>query len=284
MSEAAAATAVNTGVNAAPDAGEQVTGVEKASDAGGQTQEQAKETPEQRRARFDALIGEGGEFADLYREERQKAVNGGIARGKAALEKTMKAQQSVLDLLMARYGAKDLAQLKESINADADWWQSYATSRGISEQQAREQIALQAEMDAMKRQSDAEEGERRYRAQMEAWGQQAQEVQAVYPEFDLRAAMQSEDFKSMLRIGVNMRTAYEVVNMTAIKTAVAERATKDAEARLAASIRANGTRPVEGATSGQPGSTVKSDPSKMTKDEMNDIMARVARGERVSFG
>lgn len=284
MSEAVtAASAANSGENMATDAGGQVTGVKGAPDAGGQVTEPVKETPEQRRARFDALIGEGGEFADLYREERQKAVNGGIARGKASVEKAMKAQQTVVDLLMARYGTQDLGQLQEAINKDTSWLQSYADGRGISVQQAREQIALQAEVDAMRRQSAAEEGERRAQAQMELWSSQAQEVQAVYPEFDLQAAAQSEDFIGMLKSGVNMRTAYEVINMTAIKTAIAERAAKDAEARLTASIQANGARPVEGGTRGQPGATVKKDPSKMTYDEMDDIMARAARGERVTL-
>lgn len=285
MSEAAAAaSAANTGANSVPDAGGQETGVNTAPDAGGQVQEQAKETPEQRRARFDAMIGEGGEFADLYREAQQKAVNGGIARGKAALEKAMKAQQPVLDLLMARYGTQDLGQLQEAINKDASWWQAYADSRGISERQAREQIALQAEVDAMKRRAAAEEGERRAQDQMELWGRQAREVMAVYPEFDLQLAAQSEEFMSMLKSGVNMKTAYEVANMETIKRAVAERATKDAEARLTANIQANNARPVEGAASGQPGATVKTDPSKMTDKEINDIMARVLKGEIISFG
>lgn len=285
MSETAeaAAGAANTGEDIAPDAGEQKTGGKIAPDAGEKSREAIKETPAQRRARFDALIGEGGEFADFYREAQQKAVNGGIARGKAALEKAMKAQQPVLDLLMARYGTKDLGQLQEAINKDASWWQSYASSRGISEQQARAQIAMQAELDALRRRSAAEEGERRARAQMEQWNHQAQEVQAVYPEFDLRAAVQNTDFLSMLKSGVSMRVAYEVAHMEDIKHSIAHRATRDAEARLTESIRAGGSRPVEGGVGGQPGAVTKVDPGKLSKQEMDKIMARVARGERVTF-
>lgn len=280
-----------TGAVAAPAAGEQINAGANPAQAQEQPKvqpqsqpqtqaEPTKETDAERRARFDAMIGEGGEFADLFREARQKAVNGGIARGKAALEKTLKAQQPVLDLLMARYGTQDMGQLQAAINKDASWWQAYADGHGISEEQARNQIAMQAELDGMKRQKALEAGDR----QIEAWGRQAQEVQDIYPEFDLQAACENPDFMGMLRNGISMRVAYEVLNMADIKRAVAERATKDAEARLSASIRANGSRPVEGGTSGQPGATVKKDPAKMSKAEFNETLARVARGEKVSFG
>lgn len=179
MSEAAAATAANTGGSIAPDAGGQDKGLESAVNPE-QVQEQIKETPEQRRARFEQAIGKDGEFADFYQQGVDNAVKTRLARERAKVEKAMAAQQPVLDLLMARYGTRDLARLQESINADADWWQSYATSRGISEQQAREQIALQAELGAMKRRAAAEEGERRVRVQMERWDRQARETQSVY--------------------------------------------------------------------------------------------------------
>ena len=131
MSEAAAATAANTGGSIAPDAGGQDKGLESAVHPE-QVQKQIKETPEQRRARFEQAIGKDGEFADFYQQGVDNAVKTRLARERAKVEKAMAAQQPVLDLLMARYGTRDLARLQESINADADWWQSYATSRGIS--------------------------------------------------------------------------------------------------------------------------------------------------------
>lgn len=124
MSEAAAATAANTGGSIAPDAGGQDKGLESAVHPE-QVQKQIKETPEQRRARFEQAIGKDGEFADFYQQGVDNAVKTRLARERAKVEKAMAAQQPVLDLLMARYGTRDLARLQESINADADWWQSY---------------------------------------------------------------------------------------------------------------------------------------------------------------
>lgn len=293
MGEAAAGTA--TGVAGNSDAGNEAVqqGQETKSEAvqtqgqetgakSGQAQEAqetAKETRAQRMARYKALVGPGGEFEDLYQAETQRAVQGRLAKS----EKAMAAQQPVLDLLMSRYGVQDLGKLQEAIERDSLWWQSYAEERGMTEEQARQQLTMQVELDAMKRRAAHDEGERRVAAQMEAWGRQAQDVQEVYPEFDLQTAMGSEDFKSMLRSGVPMKTAYEVIHMEDIKTAVARAAAKDAEARLTANIKAKGARPAEGGASGQVGASAKVDPSKMSGAEVLELAERARKGAKIVF-
>lgn len=283
MSEAAEG--MVTGEVQAPAAGEEQAVQNQETGAKGKVDQvqgdgkEVKETPAERLARYRALVGPGGEFADLYQAETQKAVKGRLAEAK----KAMAAQQPVLDMLMTRYGTQDMAQLQAALEADAGWWRSYADERGITEEQARQQLTMQAELDAMRRRSAQEEGERRMAAQMEAWGRQAQEVQAAYPEFDLDAAMASGDFKAMLRAGVDMKTAYEVVHMDDIKVAVARAAAKDAETRVTDNIRAKGARPAEGGASGQVGASVKADPGRMSGKEILDVAARAARGETIVF-
>lgn len=283
MSEAAEG--MVTGEVQAPAAGEEQTVQNQETGATGKVDQvqgdgkEVKETPAERLARYKALVGPGGEFADLYQAETQKAVKGRLAEAK----KAMAAQQPVLDMLMTRYGTQDMAQLQAALEADAGWWRSYADERGITEEQARQQLTMQAELDAMRRRSAQEEGERRMAAQMEAWGRQAREVQAAYPEFDLDAAMASGDFKAMLRAGVDMKTAYEVVHMDDIKVAVARAAAKDAETRVTDNIRAKGARPAEGGASGQVGASVKADPGRMSGKEILDVAARAARGETIIF-
>lgn len=289
MSEAAVGTA--TGENGSAAGNEAVQqGQETGAQAQGQetgtkgaqaqeVQEPAKETREQRMARYKALVGPGGEFNDLYQAETRRAVQGRLAEAR----KTMDAQRPVLEMLAARYGTGDMAELQEALNKDAAWWRAFADERGCSEEQARQQLTMQVELDAMKRRTAQAEGERRAAAQMEAWGRQAQEVQELYPEFDLQEAMGSEDFKSMLRAGVPMKTAYEVVHMDDIKVAVAQAAARDAETRLTANIQAKGARPAEGGASGQVGASAKVDPSKLSGKEIMDLAARAAKGENISF-
>ena len=56
---------------------------------------------------------------------------------------------------------------------------------------------------------------------------------------------------------------------------------KQVEAKVANNVRAGQKRPAEGAAGGRSAVQVKSDPSKFTKADMDEIARRVARGERI---
>jgi hypothetical protein len=48
-------------------------------------------------------------------------------------------------------------------------------------------------------------------------------------------------------------------------------------------IRAKGARPAENGTSQRAAATIKSDPSKLTLDDFEEISRRLARGEKITF-
>lgn len=242
-------------------------------------QERKGETPQARRARYEALVRGKGEFADLFREDTQRAVQGRLAQAQKALE----TQRPVMDLLMSRYGAQSVDQLQQALEKDALWWRSYAQAWGITEEQARSHLRLRSELEAARRQSARQEGGRRAEAQMRLWAREAQELQKRYPDFDIQRAMEDETFRGLLRSRVPMQAAYEVANMEGIKRSVAARAAREAEAKITATIQANGARPVEGGASGAPGSSIKPDPSRMSETEVLELMERARRGEKIIF-
>lgn len=242
-----------------------------------QRQERTGETPQARRARYEALVRGKGEFADLFREDTRRAVQGRLAQA----QKTMEAQRPVMDLLMSRYGTQDPVQLQQALERDALWWKSYADARGITEEQARAHLGMCSELEVTRRQSARQEGERRADAQMRLWAREAQELQRRYPDFDIRSAMEDETFQGLLRSRVPMKAAYEVANLERIKETVAARAAREAEAKLTATIQANGARPVEGGAGNAPGSSVKPDPSRMSEAEILELMERARRGEKI---
>lgn len=278
MAEAAVATAPAGQTQAPVDQGgatNQEPGSRKETGIG----ERKGETPQARRARYEALVRGKGEFADLFREDTQRAVQGRLAQA----QKAMEAQKPVMDLLMSRYGTQDLALLQQALERDGDWWRTYAQAHGITEDQARARLQMDEELEAKRRQSARQEGLRNADAQMRQWAGEARELQKCYPDFDIRAAMADETFRSLLRSRVPMRAAYEVADLERIKGAVAARAAREAEAKLTATIRANGARPVEGGASGAPGSSVKPDPSRMSEAEILELMERARRGEKIIF-
>ena len=88
---------------------------------------------------------------------------------------------------------------------------------------------------------------------------------------------------NMLRAGVPMKHAYEVINLEGVKANAAKNAAEIAEKNVVQGIRAKGQRPREVGTSSQTGITTGKDISKLDLDGIKDALERARRGENVTF-
>ena len=138
----------------------------------------------------------------------------------------------------------------------------------------RENAQLRAEMQAQRTQEQAS-------AQYAAWMQQAEQVKAIYPSFDLATEIQNEQFRRLLQSNIPIQTAFEVIHKDEIIPAAMQYTAKQVEAKVANNVRSGQRRPTEGAAGRSGAVQVKSDPSKFTKADMDEIARRVARGERI---
>lgn len=111
--------------------------------------------------------------------------------------------------------------------------------------------------------------------QLRAWNDQAQQMKARYPDFDLGREAQDRTFRAMLRAGVPLRQAYEVVHMDELRAA--------AERAVTANIKAKGARPQENGAGAASGFTVKEDVSKLTPKDRAELAKRAAGGEVITF-
>ena len=80
-----------------------------------------------------------------------------------------------------------------------------------------------------------------------------------------------------------MRTAYEVTHLDDIIPAAMNFTARKVEEKVTNKIRAGQNRPAEGAMGNRSSVVVKSDVSKLTKADMQEIFRRVANGEKISF-
>lgn len=87
----------------------------------------------------------------------------------------------------------------------------------------------------------------------------------------------------MLRAGVPVRHAYEVVHMEEIKAGVAQLTAQATEKQVVDGIRARGARPQENGTTSQSAFTVKDDVSKLSKKDRAEIARRAMMGEKITF-
>ena len=119
---------------------------------------------------------------------------------------------------------------------------------------------------------------------VEAWKAQAAQIRETYPEFDLGKEMEHPRFTELLRAGIDMQSAYELLHKEEIIPAAMRYAAQTVERKLAENLRFAQQRPsengVSGGTAAVPGSRV----AQMTRKEILEACRKVERGEKISFG
>lgn len=279
----------DAGKGKAGDTGPVLYGKQAAHDAGQTAQGEqnpqhlsSSDSLEDRQRRYRELMS--GEFRDLYDEDAKRLVSRS-AREAAALRDQAARVQPVLDLLLDRYkiGDGDLSKLQAAVENDSAYWSQAAEEAGMSVEQYKRFQQLQRQNQELLRQQRARLGQDRADAQLRAWNDQAEQLKAVYPSFDLSREAQNRDFLSMLKAGVPVRQAYEVIHMDEIKAATAAMQAKATEKAVTSNIKAKGARPQENGTGAASGFTVKDDVSRLTPKDRAEIARRAARGEIITF-
>lgn len=113
------------------------------------------------------------------------------------------------------------------------------------------------------------------------WLGESEEASRIYPGFDLSRELHGERFKALLRSGIDVRTAYEVVHRDEIIPAAMRSAVRDAEEKLAKTLATAALRPDESAGRGAP--SFIGGVSNLSRADRENIARRVARGERIVF-
>lgn len=239
--------------------------------------------PEDRAAAFEKLIK--GEYKDLYGQRVQEAVSKRL-KGTEETVKKYKALEQSLDLLGERYGIDptDAEALAAAIEADDSYFEEEALETGKTTQELREKRKMKRENARLLAQLKEMRNRQQADAQYAAWLKEAEEsVKPAYPSFDLAAESKNEQFLAMLRSGVSMKAAFEVVHKDEIIGGAMQFASRQAEEKVTNSILAGQRRPAEGAMASRAPSMRKTDVTQLTRADRDEIERRVARGEKIRF-
>lgn len=228
-----------TGEKETPVAGEQGSGVKNTPVAGEMTAAQRMES-------FEALIR--GEYKDVYDAKVQHIVKQRL-KGSEETVRKYKALSPVLRLLEKKYGV-----------AEGD---SEALAIAVTEEETQRTVRT----------------ENMARQQYESWLSQANKLKESYPGFDLTAELADERFRELLRSGVPMGDAYELIH----RDELMEMTARDMEERISRRILSGLERPRENGMGGVSSAVMKQDMSQMSRKTRQDIIRRVQRGERISF-
>lgn len=239
-------------------------------------------TLDERRKAYHDLIN--GEYKDLYTADTQRIINQRFKDAKQT-ESALQAQQPVIDLLMERYKITDgdITKLKTAVEGDKAYWAEAAEENGMTPDAYMEFAKMRRENEAFKQAEAQARQKQNAENQLRQWFESGEELKAIYPDFDLNTECANPRFLALLKAGIPVKDAYEVIHMDVIMGAMQQQTMQRTEERVVQNIRARGARPSENGASSQSAFTVKDDVSKLSRKDRAEIARRAARGETIRF-
>lgn len=235
------------------------------------------------KAKFEDLI-EGD-----YKEDFQKKVEEIMSKRLRSAKKNEEQLNSIipsLKLLAKSYGldaeSLDVKAIAKAIEDDDKFYEEAAFAAGMEISQYKEMERIKAQNAELNRQLEATREAEEQKRFFDGLFAKVPEVQAVYPSFDLRVEFENPDFARLVVNNVPLKTAYEVIHRDEILTGAMQFTAQKVQEKLVNSIQ-SGIRPAEEGLSSQTPASVKIDPSKLSKQEIEDIKKRVRRGEKITF-
>jgi hypothetical protein len=233
-------------------------------------------------AEFEELIK--GKYKSQYDAKVSDTVQKRLKGTKEQVAK-LESLNPVLEMLGKKYGvdATDAEALIKAVEEDDSYFEEEALELGIPVEHLKQFKKTERENAELKRQMDEISTKENAAKIYQGWLEQAEEAKNFYPSLDLETEMQNPEFVNLLRNNVSVKAAYQVIHQDDIMRGAMQYTAKTIENKLTNNIIANGQRPTENGNSSQSASVIKSDVSQLTKADRQEIIRRVARGEKISF-
>lgn len=234
---------------------------------------------------FEDLIK--GEYKEEFGQRVQSIIQQRF-KDNGENERKLAAMNPLLEMLGRKYNVDptDVDKLTQIVGDDDSLYEEEAMQRGMSVESLKAVKKLERENEQLKAQEEQSQQEMMMRQHFDALAKQADEARQLYPALDLMQEMQNPMFARLTApgVGVDVRTAYEVVHRDEMRGAEMQYAAQRSAERMANAVRSNTARPVEnGLSSQQQNVVVKSDPRMLTKADRAEIRERVRRGEKIAF-
>ena len=239
-------------------------------------------TLEDKRKAFEEMIE--GEYKDIYAEKFQQAFNRRF-RDVKGMEASLKEQKPILDMLMQRYNIADgnMANLQAALEQDDAYWENAAMEEGLTVEQYKTMKRLERENAELTLMRQRQQGEQQAQQKINQWFSESEKVKEIYPTFDFKAETQDRNFLGLLKAGLSVQQAYELMHMDEIKASTAKAAAQTAGEQMKARIQSRAERPSENGTSSQGAVIVKNDVHSLTREDRADVIRRAQRGEKIRF-
>lgn len=257
------------------------TGATRSSQGTRQTQQPAKQDDaaqwQEAKTRYKAQ----------YDAEVQQILRGRLKDAETNSQ-ALQTLQPMLDAMARRHGVKagDYQALADKYLDDDSLYEEEAIEKGMSVEAVKQLHQLRAERDRANEQVSQFTRQAQFERHLQGLVQQGEALKAKYPFFDLQRELQNETFARMTgpNGGLTVEQAFVALHHNELQQMAMQQAAMQSQRMAAQTVQANMARPRENAgRSTAPQANVRSDPSKLTKADFDEIDRRVARGERISF-
>lgn len=230
---------------------------------------------------FKELIGKNGKFHDVYGEAVSQAIDKRF-KNQADLKSTLSQYDDAISPLMQKYGLEtgDIAGLVSAMAADEDIYSSEAEKNGMTVEQYRNNLKLQAEAKRGREIQEAYENEKARTALYAEWDRQADELRIAFPAFDLGQEIQNnEKFAHLIDNGVSVQDAFLVAHAQDILSGMNANARQQGSQDVITNIQQRASRPAENGMKHNAAVVRKADPNTFTDEDMDRILKQVAEGK-----
>lgn len=241
------------------------------------TQQNTKSAAEE----FAELIGRGGKYHDEYGQAVSQAIQQRF-KNQADLQSTMGSYDSVLAPMYQRYGIKpgDIEALGTAIENDEELYAGEAEKEGLTVEQYRRNLRLQADAERGRQIQKAYEVEQERNQRYEAWDREADELKQSFPNFDLGMEIQTNDkFANLIDNGVSVTDAFFATHAKDILSGLHNESAETAKKDVISSIQQRAARPPENGIRHNAAVVRKVDPKTFTDEDMDKILRDVANGK-----
>lgn len=248
-------------------------------------QQAADTTGEDDGESFDSLIK--GKHKDAFNAKVQDIIRQRF-KTNSENERQLEAMKPLLEALGKKHNIDptDIDALMGAVSMDEDALEAEAMERNMSVESLRTVKQLEMQNERLRKNEERSIAEQRMQEHFNSLAQQAQNLRATYPDFDLMTELKNPAFARLTAPGVDIdvKTAYETVHLADIKAQGMQYAAQQTAQKMANAVRSNSMRPVENGLNGaQSASTVKSDPRNLSPADRKEIRRRVANGEKIVF-
>ena len=236
-------------------------------------------------AEFEALTGKGGKFHDLMGQRVSSAIQARF-KNQQDLQAQMDDITNSLSDLFQNYDleAGDYEGLKSALAHDDALYQAGAERAGLDIDQYKQKLKLQADAERGRKIQEQFEQQLATQQMYARWEQEEQALQSEFPNFDLARELDAnEQFAKLVWNGADVRTAFVSTHLDDILAGATDYAQRNANRQVVNRINQRAARPAENALGHNSAVRHVTDPSKLTKEDFDEIDRIVEAGGSVRF-